>query len=84
MIYKAQNVCKVSKKKKRERERERERKRGNNFINFHTNYRRRIKFMLINMDFCLLEFDALNFFLGDRLHGVFLPNFNFFSAKQPI
>ena len=39
-------------------------------INSNANYRKEMKFVLIDMDYCLLEFDALNFFLGVRLHGV--------------
>ena len=38
----------------------------------------------IIMDYCLLQLDALKFFLGVRLHGEFLPNFNFFSVNPQI
>ena len=42
---------------------------GTSLFNFNTNNRREMKFIPINMDYCLLQFDALNFFLGVRLHG---------------
>ena len=38
-------------------------------INFNANYLAEIKFLPIYMDYCLFQFDALNFFLGIRLHG---------------
>ena len=38
-------------------------------INSNTSYRREMKFVPINMDYCLLQFDASNFFSGIRLHG---------------
>ena len=38
-------------------------------INSNTNYRREIKLIPINMDYCLLQFDAVKFFLGVHLHG---------------
>ena len=38
----------------------------------------------IIMDSCLLQFDALKFFLGARLHGGYLPNFNFFYVNPQI
>ena len=41
-------------------------------IYFNTNYRIEIKLVPIIMDYCLLKFDALNFFLGVRLHGTTL------------
>ena len=47
-------------------------------INFNTNYRKEIKVIPINMDYCLLQFDTLKFFLGVRLHRGSLHNFNFF------
>ena len=36
----------------------------------------------INADYCLLQFDALNFSLGVRLHGESLANFNYFNVPQ--
>ena len=38
-------------------------------VYFNTNYRREMKFAPIIVDYCLLQFDALKFFLGIRLHG---------------
>ena len=49
--------------------------------NFNTNYRKEMKLVQINMDYCLLSFDAFKFSLGGRLHGRSLPNFNFFQCK---
>ena len=37
-------------------------KKRNILINFVTNYLREMKLTLINMDYCLLPSDALNFF----------------------
>ena len=37
--------------------------------NSNTNYRTEMKLAPINMDYCLLQFDALNRFLEVRLHG---------------
>ena len=54
-------------------------KKRNTPIYFNTNYRTEIKLVPIIMDYCLLQFDALKFFLGGRLHGGSLPNFNFFN-----
>ena len=54
------------------------------FTNFNTNYCRDMKLVPINMDYCLLQFDALIFFLGVRLHRGSLPNFNFFNLCQCI
>ena len=36
------------------------------------------------MDYCLLQFDALKFFLAVRLHGESQPNFNFFNVNFQI
>ena len=58
-------------------------KQKKNPINFNANYRREIKFISINMDYCLLQFDAMNFFLEVRLHGGALSNFNFFNINPP-
>ena len=43
-----------------------------------------MKLVPIIIDYCLLQFDALNYFLGIRLHGGFLPNFKFFNANPQI
>ena len=53
-------------------------------IYFNTNYRTGMKLLSIIMDYCLLQFDALNFFLGVRLHGGSLSNFNFFQVNPQI
>ena len=56
-------------------------KKRNTLINSNTNYRREMKLMPVNMDYCLLQFDALIFFLGVHLHGRSVPNFNFFNVN---
>ena len=43
-----------------------------------------MKLVPVIMDYCLLQFDALKFFLGVRLHEAFLPNFNFFNVNPLI
>ena len=53
-------------------------------IYFYTNYRAEKKLVPIIMDYCLLQFDALKFFLGVRLLGGFLSNFNFFNVNTQI
>ena len=53
-------------------------------IYFNTNYRIKIKQVSIIMDYCLLQFDDLNFFFGLCLHGGSLPNFNFFNENPQI
>ena len=67
-------TCTVGQKKKKKR---------NTPINFNTNYRREMKLVPINMDYCLFQFDALKFVLGIRLQGGrrSVPNFIFFNAK---
>ena len=50
----------------------------------YTNYRAEMKLVPIIIDYCLLQFDALKFFLGVRLHGGSLPNFNFFNVNPQI
>ena len=52
-------------------------KKWNTPINSVTNYRREMKLTPINMDYCLLQFDALKFFLRIHVHERSLPNFNF-------
>ena len=56
-------------------------KKKNTPIYFNTNYRMEMKLVPIIMDYCLLQFDALIFFFGVRLHGGSLPNFNFFNVN---
>ena len=53
----------------------------NTLIYFNTNYRTEMKPIPINIDYCLLQFDAIQFFLGVRLQGggESQPNFNFFK-----
>ena len=53
-------------------------------INSNTNYRRKMKLVPIDMDYCLLQFDALKFLLGIHLHGRSLPNFYFFNVNPQI
>ena len=53
-------------------------------INSNTNYHREMKHGPINMDYCLLQFDALKFFLGVLLHRGSLPNFNFLNVNFQI
>ena len=68
------HTCAVAKKKKRKKK----------LFKSNTNYCREIKLIPINMDQCLLSFDAFKFSLESRLHGdVSLPNFNFFQCKSP-
>ena len=52
-------------------------------IYFNTNSRTKMKLVPIIMDYCLLQFDALKFFLGVYQHGESQPNFNFFSVNPP-
>ena len=40
--------------------------------------------MPINMDYCLLQYDALKFFLVVRLHGRSVYKFNFFNVSPQI
>ena len=51
--------------------------------NLNTNYRREMKLVPVNRDYCLLSFDAFEFSLGSRLHGGSLFNFNFYLCKSP-
>ena len=50
---------------------------------FNRNYRTEMKLVPIIMNYDLLHFDALKFFLGFRLHGGSQRNFNFFQCKPP-
>ena len=56
-------------------------KKRNTLIYFNTNYRTKMKLVPIITDYCLLQFDALKFFLVARLHGRSLPNFNFLNVN---
>ena len=42
-----------------------------------------MKLVPIIMDYCRLQFDALKFFLGVRLHGKFLPNLTLIFMWAP-
>ena len=68
-------------KKKKEKNKKRKR---NTPIYFKKNYRTGMKLLPLLIDYCLLQFDALRFFLGVRLHGGSQPNFNFFNVNPQI
>ena len=51
------------------RSKKKNKKKKNIPINYNTNYRRQMKLVPISMDYRLLQFDALKFFLRVRLHG---------------
>ena len=55
-------------------------------IKFNAMYRREMELISINMDYCLLHFDGIEFFLGVRLHvgGGSLTNLNFFNVNPQI
>ena len=59
-------------------------KKRNTPIYFNTNYCTEMKLVPIIMDYCLLQFDALKFFLGVRQYERSQPNFNFFNEKSQI
>ena len=67
----------LSKKKKKKTE-------WNTPIDSNTNYRTEMKLVPIIVDNSLFQFDALKFFIGLRLHGGSLPNFNFFNVNPQI
>ena len=69
--------CTVDPKKKKKKKR-------NTTINSNTKYLREMKLVSINMDYCLLQFDAIKFFLGVHLHGGSQPNINFFNVNLQI
>ena len=52
-----------------------------NINNFNKNHCAEIKPLPINIDYCLFQFDALQYFLEVRLHAGSLPNFNFFNVN---
>ena len=56
-----EKLCTVAQKKKK--------KKKKTPINFNSNYRREMKLLPINTDYCLLQFDVQNFFLGVHLRG---------------
>ena len=43
-----------------------------------------MKVVQIFMDYCLLQFDVLKFFLGVRLYRGSMPNLNFFHVNPQI
>ena len=57
-------TCTVGQKQQQQQQQKR-----NTPIYFYKNYRTEMKLVPIIMDYCLLQFDALKFFLGVRLHG---------------
>ena len=59
-------------------------KKRNTPIYFNTNYHTEMKLVPIIMDYCLLYFDAVKFFLSVRLNGGSQPNFNFFNVNPQI
>ena len=68
------NQSKKAKKKKR-----------NTPTNFSTNYRREMKLVPINMNDCLLQFNALKFVSGVSQYGTgSVSNFNFLNVKPQI
>ena len=59
-------------------------KKWNTLSNSNTNYRREMKLVPISVDYCLLQFHTLKFYLGVHLHrGLALTSINFFSAIPP-
>ena len=59
------NVQSIKKKKKKKKKK----KNGTPPLISSTNYRREMKPVPINMDYCLLQFRALKFYFGVRLQG---------------
>ena len=53
-------------------------------IYFYSNNRTEMKLVPIITDYCLLQFDALKFFLGVRLHKGSQSNFNTFNLNPQI
>ena len=69
----------------------RSKKKQNTPTNSNTNYRREMKLIPINMDYCLLQFDPLKFFLrgsstrsGGWMGVGALPNFDVFNVNTQI
>ena len=54
-------------------------KKRNTPIYFNTNYRTEMKLVPIIMDYCLLQFDSLKFFLGVRQGRTVLVNLGYHS-----
>ena len=67
-------TCTIGKKKRKR----------NAPIYFNTNYRTEVKLVPIIVDYCPLQFDALNFFLIDHLHEESQPNFSCFNVNLQI
>ena len=59
-------------------------KKRNTPIYFNTKYRTEIKLVPIITDYGLLQFAALKFFLGVRLHKVLQPELTFFNVNPQI
>ena len=59
-------------------------KKRNTLIYFTGDYRTEVKLVPIVMDYCLLQFDDLKFFLRMRLHEGSVVNFNFFNVNPQI
>ena len=76
-LYTCTKICTANLKKKGKKKR-------NTLIYFNTNYLTEMKLVPIIMDYCLLQFDALKFFFGVRLHGGSQPNFSFFSVNPQL
>ena len=73
---------KKAKKQNKTKQQQQQKKNETPPIYLNTNYRIEIKLVLIVMDYCPLQFDALKCFLGLRLHGGYLPNFYFFNVNR--
>ena len=83
------NICKaaiskISIMKYVQQFKKKKKKNRNTPIYFNTSHRTEMKLVPVITDYVLLQFDALNFFLGVRLHGRSLPNFNFFNENPQI
>ena len=59
-------------------------KKRNTPIYFNANYHREMKLVPLMLDYCLLQFDALKFFLGVHLYEGPVSNFNFFNLNSQI
>ena len=59
-------------------------KKRNTLIYVNTNCHTEMKLVPIIMDYCLLQFNVLKFFLGVHLLGGSQPNFNFFNENPQI
>ena len=71
-------LCTANKKKRKKK------KETKTPMYFNRNHRTEMKLVPIIMDYWLLQFDALKFFLWVRLHGGSQPNFNFFNVNPQI